>query len=96
MDWKGMLASIAGLLMLILQVINVFLSNDIDIVLGQKSILMEQKAAQLTALVDAKTELFKDRSDAIQHQMEENTKRLQEAQKALRETIPLPIPSRSP
>jgi len=51
MNWKGTLSTIAGVLVLVLQIINLILSSDIDLTLGRKAVIMEQKADQLQTLV---------------------------------------------
>jgi len=89
MDWKGTLASVAGVLVLILQVINVLLSNDIDSSIGRKAVLMEEKAAQLQSLVNAKNEVQQERLNSIKE-------KLDEAEKALRAIPATPAPAKTP
>lgn len=50
--WKEILVTIAGILVVALQIINVILSNDIEHTMSQKSELMEQKAAGIQTLVE--------------------------------------------
>lgn len=52
LDWKAILTAISGAAILIMQIVNVILSNDIDSNVIHKSQLMEQKAADLRTLVE--------------------------------------------
>ena len=50
--WKEILAAVAGVLVVVLQIINVFLSNDIEGNMNRKNQLMETKAANIVTLVE--------------------------------------------
>lgn len=56
-NFKEILAAIAAVLVVVLQVINVLLANDIDNVLGAKAKLAEQKAAEIQVLIQRTIEL---------------------------------------
>lgn len=56
MKTKEILAAIGALAVVILQIVNVLQGVDIESILGKKSNLMEQKAADLSQLVKLQTQ----------------------------------------
>jgi len=81
MNWKAILGSVAGVLVIILQLINVILSSDIDSTLLQKTDLLQQNAARLQenaknlqSIVDSKAAFFEDRANGIERKLDDTEK----------------------
>ena len=55
MKIKEFLATIGGLCVIILQIVNVLQSIDIEALMGKKAVLMEQKASDIRTLVEDRT-----------------------------------------
>lgn len=58
MNIKGILATIGGICVVILQIINVLQTVDIESLMGKKADLMEQKAADIRTLVNQQTAIL--------------------------------------
>jgi hypothetical protein len=58
MNIKAILATIGGICVVILQIVNVLQSTDIEKLMGTKANLMEQKAADLRTLVNQQTSIL--------------------------------------
>ena len=74
LDWKGILTTVAGILVVVLQIINVVLSSGIETELGQKTaglVKLVQQTIDLDTQVQKRTQEAQNAHAAIKAKLEE-------------------------
>jgi hypothetical protein len=78
---KTILASLAGVLLLLLQIINLLLSTDLENAVNRKTQVLEQKNSEVKALVQQNTAVTND-SNATIKDIDKKTSTLDPAERA--------------
>jgi len=98
-QWKGLLAGIAGVLLVVLQIINVILSNDIDHTLGlNKAQLLEnaEKLQQNSKLQQANREQLAANSQKLLDALSQQSNGYENGVKKLLDAIEAAKPKPTP